>query len=232
MRGILQHTPTKGEPMSSQKNTLYLKLCLLTTLVGTLLACSSQTQRPVLFTKAQQQAMTPADALARLKEGNLRYTQSSVQTYNQRKIEHKASIEGQAPYAMIINCVDSRSIPEIVFNESIGTLFVGSVAGNVLDTNLLGSSEYATKYAGSKLIVIMGHTSCGAVHASCAGVNKPRNLKYLLSSITPAVMQVQRTLPKAQQSCDNPDTIGEALQVQIEYLKMTQRLHFLNRCVR
>jgi len=138
---------------------------------------------------------TPDDALAALKAGNERFV--SGNTLNQdfaRQIEKTAG--GQKPYATILSCLDSRIPPEIIFDQGIGDMFVGRVAGNIEDIHMLGSFEFATAAVGTKLLVVMGHTSCGAVGGACQNV-KLGNLTHLLTEIRPAVELVQSERPNA-----------------------------------
>lgn len=139
----------------------------------------------VTFDQAAQQALTPDQALQLLKDGNARYV--AGESIERDLIEQqRATAGGQFPFAVVLSCLDSRSAPEVVFDQGVGDLFVGRVAGNVVDTNLLGSFEFATAAAGSKLIVVMGHTACGAVKGACDGVELG-NLTALLDEIEPAI---------------------------------------------
>lgn len=144
-----------------------------------------------LVTKAVQEKLSPAQVIDQLKAGNARYVAHQDIQYPNRQIEQAAADQGQAPLAFIVSCVDARSTPEIVFNQPQSTLFVGRAAGNVVSPDLLGSIEFAAIHAGTKLIVVMGHTHCGAVAGACAGVNKPKNLDALLKKIQPAVEDIR-----------------------------------------
>jgi carbonic anhydrase len=139
----------------------------------------------VVQTKESQAAMTPAKALDALKEGNARFRSGkSIQKDLSAKV--KASAGGQYPFAAILSCMDSRVPAEAVFDQSIGDFFSIRVAGNVVNADNLGSLEYAVKVEGVKLIVVMGHTSCGAVKGAIDDV-KLGNLTELLGKIQPAV---------------------------------------------
>ena len=135
--------------------------------------------------KAIQNQITSAAALNRLFEGNKRFTQN---TYDQRDFQKQIvdTSEGQFPFAAILSCIDSRVPVEIVFDLGIGDVFSARVAGNIVNEDVLGSLEYACKVAGSKLIVVLGHTKCGAVTAACKNVELG-NITALLSKIKPAV---------------------------------------------
>ena len=128
---------------------------------------------------AAQQALTPDQVLADLKAGNRRFVEGTL-TQRDYLAQAEATAGGQYPKAAFLGCVDSRVPPEIVFDQGIGDVFVGRVAGNVEDVNLVGSLEFATRVAGSKVIVILGHTSCGAIKGAADGVELG-NLTELLN---------------------------------------------------
>jgi carbonic anhydrase len=140
---------------------------------------------PVVQTKESQAAMTASKALDTLKAGNKRFVAGkSIQMDLPAKV--KATRDGQYPFAAVLSCMDSRVPAEIVFDQSIGDLFSIRVAGNVVNADNLGSLEYAAKVVGVKLIVVMGHTACGAVKGAIDDV-KVGNLTELLAKIQPAV---------------------------------------------
>lgn len=134
--------------------------------------------------------MTPADALERLKQGNVRFLNNlqNEQDPHGELLRHK---EGQWPFAAIVACMDSRVSTEIVFDLGIGDMFSLRIAGNVLTEGIIGSLEFAAAVVGTKLIVIMGHSNCGAVKAACDSVELG-NLTSLLAQIQPAVQLTQR----------------------------------------
>ena len=141
--------------------------------------------KSVVQTKESQSAMTPARALDALKEGNKRFRSgTSVQKNLLAKV--KATAAGQYPFAVVLSCMDSRVPVETVFDQSFGDLFSIRVAGNVVNVDNLGSLEYATKVIGSKLIVVLGHTSCGAIKGAIDNV-KLGNLTELVAKIQPAI---------------------------------------------
>ncbi len=141
------------------------------------------------MTQTEQQAMTPSQALARLAEGNQRFM--AGKSLNRDYVsEAKASASGQYPFAVVLSCIDSRSIPEVVFDQGIGDLFAARVAGNYAPTDIIGSMEFATKVAGAKLVVVLGHTECGAVKGACDNVELG-NLTTVIQAIRPAVDEVQ-----------------------------------------
>jgi carbonic anhydrase len=152
---------------------------------STLLAAQqTPAARPEIQTQESQAAMTPAAALARLKEGNLRFASNSAKRRNW-SAKVLATAPGQFPFAAVLGCMDSRVPVEIVFDQGIGDVFGLRVAGNVVNDDELGSLEYAVK-VGTKLIVVLGHTGCGAVKGALDGVELG-NLTGLLAKIRPAV---------------------------------------------
>jgi carbonic anhydrase len=143
------------------------------------------TKKSVVQTKESLSAMTPAKAFDALKEGNRRFRAgTSVQKNLLAKV--KASAAGQYPFAVVLSCMDSRVPAETIFDQSIGDLFSIRVAGNVVNPDNLGSLEYAARVIGVKLIVVLGHTSCGAVKGAIDNV-KLGSLTELLAKIQPAV---------------------------------------------
>ncbi|HKK61351.1 MAG TPA: carbonic anhydrase, partial [Bacteroidales bacterium] len=130
----------------------------------------------------------PNKALDRLILGNQRFATDKNRSYNYAN-QVKETSSGQYPYAAILSCIDSRVPPEIIFDQGIGEIFVARVAGNIVNRDILGSLEYACGVAGSKLIVVLGHTACGAVTSAVNGV-KMGNITHLLGNIKPAVLQI------------------------------------------
>ena len=161
-----------------------------------------------MLARKKQHNLTPNEVLERLQQGNYRYVHGKALKYNNRKLGAMGAKKGQAPLAFIFSCVDSRSVPEMVFNQPPGSLFVSRIAGNVISPDVLGSMEFATKYAGTRLVVIMGHTQCGAVAGACAKVSDPKNLNKLLKKIRPAVGEVA-AMHKGKLNCDDPKEINE-----------------------
>lgn len=143
----------------------------------------------VTMTKAVQAGITPDKALDILKAGNARFVAGKPLARKVREHVTQTAL-GQFPFASVLGCIDSRVGPEVVFDQSIGDLFVARVAGNIVNEDILGSLEYASKVAGSRLIVVLGHTSCGAVKGACDSV-KMGNLTGLLDKIAPAVQATQ-----------------------------------------
>jgi len=139
-------------------------------------------------TKDTQSALTPASALQMLKDGNQRFLDKKGEN---RDYHAQVGITsgGQYPLAVVLGCIDSRVPLEIVFDQGIGDIFGARVAGNIVNEDVLGSMEYSCKVAGSKVVLVLGHTKCGAVTAACKGVELG-NITALLSKIKPAVEQL------------------------------------------
>ena len=139
----------------------------------------------VAQTKDSQAAITPAIALRMLEDGNARFTSGKMFARDLRK-QVAATASGQYPFASIVGCIDSRSSPELVFDQGIGDIFAARIAGNFVNDDILGSLEFASKLAGSKLILVLGHTECGAVKGACDNAQLG-NLTTALAKIKPAV---------------------------------------------
>jgi carbonic anhydrase len=138
-----------------------------------------------------QPAVAPAEAISKLKEGNGRYTSSNLQHPGQTTERRTELAKDQHPFAAVVSCSDSRVPPEIVFDQGLGDLFVVRVAGNVINDEGLGSIEYAVDHLGTRLILVLGHQSCGAVKAAketiAAKGKAPGHIESLVLAIKPAV---------------------------------------------
>ncbi len=141
-------------------------------------------------TKITQSNLTPQIAHNILVEGNMRFVANLKAQRNLKEQVFETS-NGQYPFAVILSCIDSRVPAELVFDQGIGDIFSVRVAGNIINDDVLGSIEYACKVAGSKIVVVMGHTKCGAVTAACNGVELG-NITTLLSKIKPAVSKYKK----------------------------------------
>ena len=137
------------------------------------------------LTKEMQAAITPAKALELLKEGNHRFMNNLKANRNLLQQANETS-DGQHPFAVALSCIDSRTSVELIFDQGLGDVFSARIAGNIVNEDILGSMEFACKVAGSKIIVVLGHTKCGAVKGACDHVEMG-NLTALLSKIQPAV---------------------------------------------
>jgi len=139
-------------------------------------------------TRETQATMTPQKSLQYLKEGNLRF-QNNLKANRNLLEQVNDTSEGQFPFATILSCIDSRVSAELVFDQGLGDIFSVRIAGNFVNVDILGSMEFACKLSGTKLIVVLGHTSCGAVKGACDDA-KLGNLTAMLSKIKPAVNAV------------------------------------------
>ena len=154
-----------------------------------LLSAPLYAQQSVTQTSVTQAALTPAEALDMLKAGNERFVAGAMLDRD-LMAQVSATATGQYPFAVVLGCIDSRVPPELVFDQGIGDLFAPRIAGNFVNTDILGSMEFATAVAGSKVIVVLGHTSCGAVKGACDHVELG-NLTHTLSNIAPAIYAVE-----------------------------------------
>ncbi|TXI66947.1 MAG: carbonic anhydrase [Flavobacterium sp.] len=141
--------------------------------------------------KETQAQMTPRKALQFLQEGNERFINNLKANRNLLEQANETR-DGQWPFATILSCIDSRTSAELIFDQGLGDIFSVRIAGNIVNTDILGSMEFACKVAGSKLIVVLGHSKCGAVKGACDHVEMG-NLTELLSKIQPAVYQEKET---------------------------------------
>lgn len=137
------------------------------------------------LTKEMQAAITPAMALDILIEGNKRFVNNLKLNRNLLQQANETS-DGQHPFAVILSCIDSRTSAELIFDQGLGDVFSVRIAGNIINEDILGSMEFGCKVAGSKIIVILGHTKCGAIKGACDHVEMG-NLTALLTKIRPAV---------------------------------------------
>ena len=137
------------------------------------------------FTKQLQDSITPTMALEILKKGNDRFVNNLKANRNLLQQANETS-DGQHPFAVILSCIDSRTSAELIFDQGLGDVFSVRIAGNIINEDILGSMEFGCKVAGAKIIVVLGHTKCGAIKGACDHVEMG-NLTALLSKIQPAV---------------------------------------------
>lgn len=144
------------------------------------------------LTKEMQEKLTPFAGLNLLKEGNKRFVNNLKINRNLLQQVNETA-EGQYPFAFILSCIDSRTSAELVFDQGLGDIFSCRIAGNILNDDIVGSMEFACKVAGSKIIVVLGHTKCGAVKGACDDV-KLGNLTGLLQKLKPSINAETKTL--------------------------------------
>ncbi|MBA2334569.1 MAG: carbonic anhydrase, partial [Blastocatellia bacterium] len=148
-------------------------------------------------TKDTQATTTPQSALGFLREGNYRFVNNLKSNRNLLQ-QVNETLDGQFPFAAILSCIDSRTSAELIFDQGLGEIFSIRIAGPVINEDILGSMEFACKIAGSKLVVVLGHTKCGAIGGACDDVQMG-NLSTLLNKIQPSVYY-ERTTTKNRNS--------------------------------
>lgn len=164
------------------------------------------------FNKELQDQTTPAKALSILKEGNNRFVNNNKDDRNLLD-QMKDTKDGQWPFAVVLSCIDSRTSSELIFDLGIGDVFNARIAGNIANEDIIGSMEFACKVAGSKLIVVLGHTKCGAVKGACDGVELG-NLTTLLSKIKPAVEAETET--KENRNASNSSFVEHVSEINVK----------------
>jgi carbonic anhydrase len=178
--------------------------------------CGSAASRILLAADAQS-AVTPDEARQLLTAGNERFASGKPERPNSGLDRVRSTGKnGQTPFATILSCADSRVPVETVFDRGVGDLFVVRVAGNVADRDVLASMEYATEHLGTRLIVVMGHTHCGAVKAAVDNAQLDGNLPALVDQIQPAVQIVRQKHPDSSGKKLLEQSIEENVRVQIE----------------
>ena len=173
------------------------------------------------LTKEIQASLTPEQAIDILKKGNERFVNNLKANRNLLQQINETS-EGQYPFAIILSCIDSRTSAELIFDQGLGDIFSCRIAGNVLNEDILGSMEFACKVAGSKVIVVLGHTRCGAVKGACDDV-KLGNLTALVNKIKPAVEAEKNTV--SNRTSSNPAFVDNVavLNVKMVMKQITER---------
>ncbi|WP_442265200.1 carbonic anhydrase family protein [Tenacibaculum sp. ZS6-P6] len=165
--------------------------------------------RNTALTKELQGGLTPNSVLEELLEGNNRYVSNSLTASDVTSLV-KQTTGGQFPKAVILSCIDSRVPVELVFDQTIGDVFVARVAGNFENVDILGSMEYSCAVAGSKLVFVLGHESCGAVKAACDGVELG-NITEMLANITPAAKMASEQVDGVADS-SNPAFVAKTVE--------------------
>lgn len=156
-------------------------------------------------TKETQANLTPRMALEILKEGNDRFIKN-LKAQRDLLAQVNATRDGQWPFATVLSCIDSRTSAELIFDQGLGDIFSVRIAGNIVNTDILGSMEFACKVAGSRLIVVLGHTKCGAVKGACDHVEMG-NLTELLSKLQPAVYSEKETMDASKRNSKNGEFV-------------------------
>jgi carbonic anhydrase len=168
-------------------------------------------------TKEFQEQLTPEKAIETLQEGNQRFVNNLKVNRNLLQQVNETS-QSQYPFAIILSCIDSRTSTELIFDLGLGDIFSARIAGNIVNEDILGSMEFACKVAGSKLIVVLGHTNCGAIKGACDHVQLG-NLSGLLNKITPAVELVKYD---GERTSKNKEFVEKVAQANV--LRMTEEI--------
>lgn len=162
--------------------------------------------------KETQSTTAPQDALKYLREGNYRFVNNLKANRNLLQQVNETR-DGQFPVATILSCIDSRTSAELVFDQGLGDIFSIRIAGNIVNDDILGSMEFACKVAGSKLIVVLGHSKCGAIKGACDNVQLG-NLSTLLNKIQPSVYVERETAEDRTSS--NPQFVENVARIQVK----------------
>jgi carbonic anhydrase len=166
-----------------------------------------------VHTKETQSNLSPRMALDILKEGNDRFVNNLKENRNLLEQVNQTR-DGQWPFAAVLSCMDSRTSAELVFDQGLGDIFSIRVAGNIVNTDILGCMEFACKVAGSKLIVVLGHTKCGAVKGACDHVEMG-NLTELLSKLQPSVYAERTTVDFEKRSSKNQEFVENVSSINV-----------------
>lgn len=182
-------------------------------------------------TKETQTALSTADAITLLKNGNERFINNNP-IHRDFSAQVQQTSSGQFPFASVVSCIDSRIPTEIIFDQGIGDIFNARIAGNFVNKDILGSLEFACKLAGSKVIVIMGHTSCGAVKGACDHAELG-NLTGMLAKISPA-LDLVKTEEGVDRSSANLSFVNEVAveNVKLHMDKLKQESPVLNEMIK
>jgi carbonic anhydrase len=179
--------------------------------------------------KESQSTVTPATALQFFKEGNQRFINNLK--YNRNLLQQvNETQDGQWPFAVVLSCIDSRTSAELIFDQGLGDIFSVRIAGNITNEDILGSMEFACKVAGSKLIVVLGHTKCGAVKGACDHVEMG-NLTALLSKLRPAVDD--ETITKSERNSKNGEFVENVASINVRRTvnAILERSHILHEMI-
>jgi carbonic anhydrase len=165
-------------------------------------------------TKESQDQMTAVSALQELKDGNQRFIQKKQLSRDLMQQVSETST-GQFPFATVLSCIDSRVSSELIFDQGIGDIFSVRIAGNFVNEDILGSMEFASKLAGTKLVLVLGHTACGAVKGACDHA-RLGNLTALINKIEPAVDAVKEPADESMRNSSNIDFVNDVAEVNVK----------------
>ena len=156
-------------------------------------------------TSETRELLTPTTALQILKEGNERF-RANLRANRNLLQQANETRDGQWPFAAILSCIDSRTSAELIFDQGLGDVFSIRIAGNFLNDDILGSLEFACHVAGAKIVVVLGHSKCGAINGACDGVELG-HLTAMLAKIKPAVAAVRQPVDPAERTSKNPEFV-------------------------
>ncbi len=181
------------------------------------------------LTKEMQSSISPSMALELLKEGNRRFVNNLKINRNLLQQANETS-DGQHPFAVILSCIDSRTSAELIFDQGLGDIFSIRIAGNIMNEDILGSMEFGCKIAGAKIIIVLGHTKCGAIKGACDNVEMG-NLTALVNKIKPAVDAEKTTLEDRHSGNSNFVENVASLNVQKTMNRITTESNILRELV-
>jgi carbonic anhydrase len=198
--------------------SLFIYIALVCFLTSSNVYLSAQ-DSTITQDKESQSKLTPADALQMMKDGNLRFTDGNmIQRILTKQV--LATSKGQYPYAVVLSCIDSRVAPEITFDQGLGDIFDSRIAGNFVNDDILGSMEYSCKVVGARLILVMGHTECGAIKSAIDDAQLG-NITQMLAKIKPAVENTVYAGEKSSKDHDYVDLVSkENVLLAIENIKL------------
>ena len=175
-------------------------------------------------------SVAPDAALAKLTEGNKRFADSKVSTGKPTAARRAETAQTQHPFAIIVGCADSRTSPEIVFDQNLGDLFVVRTAGNLVDDYALGTIEYGVEHLGARLVVVLGHQRCGAVKAALESESAPGHINALVRDIQPAVKAVKNKQGDALANAahENALEVAEKIRKNVEVGELSSQIRVMS----
>ncbi len=167
------------------------------------------------LTKEERDNLTPEKTIEILKNGNKRFVENLKMNRNLLE-QVNSTADGQYPFAIVLSCIDSRTSAELIFDQGLGDIFSCRIAGNILNEDIIGSMEFACKVAGVKLIMVLGHTACGAIQGACAGVELG-NLTGLLNKVKPAIA-AENTV-SSDRNGENKEFVDKVASINVDIVK-------------
>jgi carbonic anhydrase len=205
--GTIRHCCRMGHPTDSGRR-MWLKASVSTVMLVAGIGFDATVAEAAALTKAKRDALTPDEIIAMMKKGNERFRAGQMQTRD-FLAQKRASAAGQYPAAVILSCIDSRAPAEIILDMGIGDTFNARVAGNIANQDILGSLEFACAAAGAKVVLVMGHTACGAIKGAIDNVQLG-NLTGLLDKIKPAIEATQYSGERSSKNAAFVDAVAQS----------------------